>query len=76
MPICRYRFTYLGRSHLTSKVKYSSCATNNQTLLLFLYKGNRAFSGIEEVRGINQHRQIFNFTFKMNKLKTKYKNKA
>ena len=64
MPICRYRFTYLGRSHLTSKVKYSSCATNNQTLLLFLYKGNRAFGDLRKFSAIYKHRQISNLAFK------------
>ena len=41
-----------------------------------LYIANRAFSGLINFRTIYKHRQIFNLAFKMNKLKTKYKNVA
>ena len=41
-----------------------------------LYIANRAFGGLRKFSAIYQHRQIFNLAFKMNKLKTKYKNVA
>jgi hypothetical protein len=41
-----------------------------------LYIANRAFGGLRKFSAINKHRQIFNLAFKMNKLKTKYKNVA
>ena len=41
-----------------------------------LYIANRAFGGLRQFSAIIQHRQIFNLAFKMNKLKTKYKNVA
>ena len=40
------------------------------------YIANRAFGGLRKFSAIYQHRQIFNLAFKMNKLKTKYKNMA
>jgi len=40
------------------------------------YIANRAFHGLRKVSAIYQHRQIFNLAFKMNMLKTKYKNVA
>jgi hypothetical protein len=40
-----------------------------------MYIANRAFVACE-FSAINQHRQIFNLAFKMNKIKTKYKNMA
>jgi hypothetical protein len=41
-----------------------------------MYIANRAFGGLRKFSTINKHRQIFNLAFKMNKLKTKYKNVA
>ena len=41
-----------------------------------MYIANRAFSGSRKLNAICEHRQIFNVAFKMNKLKTKYKNVA
>ena len=41
-----------------------------------LYIANRAFCGFRKFSAIYKHRQIFNLAFKMNKLKTKYKNVA
>jgi hypothetical protein len=41
-----------------------------------MYIANRAFSGLRKFSAIYKHRQIFNLAFKMNKLKTKYKNMA
>jgi len=41
-----------------------------------LYIANRAFGGLRKFKSIYKHRQIFNLAFKMNKLKTKYKNMA
>ena len=41
-----------------------------------LYIANRAFGGFREFSANYQNRQIFNLAFKMNKLKTKYKNVA
>jgi hypothetical protein len=41
-----------------------------------LYIANRAFGGLRKLSAINKHHQIFNLAFKMNKLKTKYKNVA
>ena len=41
-----------------------------------MYIANRAFGGLREFSTICQYRQIFNLAFKMNKLKTKYKNVA
>ncbi|AFU70522.1 hypothetical protein P700755_003951 [Psychroflexus torquis ATCC 700755] len=35
---------------------------------------NRVFGGLRKFSAINEQRQIFNLVFKMNKLKTKYKN--
>ena len=40
------------------------------------YIANRAFCGLRTFSAIYKHRQIFNLAFKMNKLKTKYKNVA
>jgi len=40
------------------------------------YITNRAFGGLRRFGGYLNHRQIFNLAFKMNKLKTKYKNVA
>ena len=39
-----------------------------------MYIANRAFSGLRKFSAIYKHRHIFNLAFKMNKLKTKYKN--
>ena len=44
--------------------------------MVTLYIANRAFIGLRKFSAIYQHRQIFNLAFKMNKLKTKYKNVA
>ena len=41
-----------------------------------MYIANRAFGGLRNFSAIYKHRQIFNLAFKMNKLKTKYKNVA
>ena len=41
-----------------------------------MYIANRAFSGLRKFSAIYKHRHIFNLAFKMNKLKTKYKNMA
>ncbi len=41
-----------------------------------MYIANRAFGVLRKFRAIYKHRQIFNLAFKMNKLKTKYKNMA
>ena len=41
-----------------------------------MYIANRAFGGLQKFSAIYQHRQIFNLAFKMNKVKTKYKNLA
>ena len=41
-----------------------------------MYIANRAFSGFRKLSTNYKHRQIFNLAFKMNKLKTKYKNVA
>jgi len=41
-----------------------------------MYIANRAFSDLQRFSAIYKHRQIFNLAFKMNKLKTKYKNVA
>ena len=43
---------------------------------LTLYIANRAYGGLGKLSDIYKHRQIFNLAFKMNKLKTKYKNVA
>jgi len=43
---------------------------------LTLYIANRAFCDLRKFSAIYKHRQIFNLAFKMNKLKTKYKNMA
>ena len=40
------------------------------------YIANRAISGLRMLSAIYKNRQIFNLAFKMNKLKTKYKNVA
>jgi hypothetical protein len=40
------------------------------------YIANRPFSGLRKFSSIYKHRQIFNLAFKMNKIKTKYKNMA
>jgi hypothetical protein len=48
----------------------------NEKKWVTLYIANRAFSGLRKFRAIYKHRQIFNLAFKMNKLKTKYKNMA
>jgi hypothetical protein len=50
------------------------CTKNKK--LVTLYIANRAFNGSRKFSAIYQHRQIFNLAFKMNKLKTKYKNMA
>jgi len=44
--------------------------------MLTLHIANRAFGGLRKFIAFYQHRQIFNLAFKMNKLKTKYKNVA
>ncbi|MFT6128024.1 MAG: hypothetical protein ACJAVA_002521 [Flavobacteriaceae bacterium] len=41
-----------------------------------LYIANRAFGRLRKISANYQHRHIFNLAFKMNKLKTKYKNVA
>jgi hypothetical protein len=41
-----------------------------------MYIKNRAFGGSRKFSAVYKHRQIFNLAFKMNKLKTKYKNVA
>jgi hypothetical protein len=48
----------------------------NKKKPLTLYIANRAFGGLRKFCSIYKHRQIFNLDFKMNKLKTKYKNVA
>ena len=47
-----------------------------KTQQVTMYIANRAFSGLSKLSAIYKHRQIFNLAFKMNKLKTKYKNVA
>ena len=44
--------------------------------MLTLHIANRAFGGLRRLSAFYQYRQIFNLAFKMNKLKTKYKNMA
>jgi hypothetical protein len=45
---------------------------NNKKLPTTLYIANRAFGGLGKFSAINQHRQIVDLAFKMNKIKTKY----
>ena len=42
--------------------------------MVTLYISNRAFGDSQKLSAIYKHHQIFNLAFKMNKLKTKYKN--
>jgi hypothetical protein len=51
-------------------------SVNKKQLMVTLYIANRAFGGLRKFSAIYKHRQIFNLAFKMNKLKTKYKNVA
>ena len=44
--------------------------------MLTMYIANRALGSLLKFNSICKHRQIFNLAFKMNKLKTKYKNLA
>ena len=41
-----------------------------------MYIANSTLGGLRKFSAIYKHRQIFNLVFKMNKLKTKYKNLA
>jgi len=41
-----------------------------------MYIANSALGGLRKFSAIYKHLQIFNLAFKMNKLKTKYKNMA
>ena len=44
--------------------------------MVTLYIANRAFGGLRKFSAINQHRQIVDLAFKMNKIKTKYNDLA
>ena len=48
----------------------------NKKRFTTLYIANRAFGDLRKFSTFNEVRQIFNLAFKMNKLKTKYKNVA